>query len=332
MAQVSVIIVNYNGRHFLGECFGSLARQIRPADEVILVDNASTDGSVDYTREHFPWVKVVASETNTGFAEGNNLGLAQAQGDYLALLNNDTEVDEGWLEELVRTLDADGQVGAAVSKIYLASSYPTLDCAGAEFNNLGFCWGRGSNQLDRGQFDTASEVPAVTACAMLLRREALGGAPLFDERLFMYYEEFDLSLRLRGRRYAIVYVPTAVVYHKRSEGVKGATRKPVLFQQFYGNRNRVKILFKYYPPAVLLRSLPLIFLSLAYWDGVFLRDGGWAFFARAVVGQVRYAWQGLRERLRGDAGVEAKHWLPWMTNQGLREVLALKSALGAYVK
>ncbi|MEK6325046.1 MAG: glycosyltransferase family 2 protein [Acidobacteriota bacterium] len=331
MAKVSIIVVNYNGRHVLGELFESLVRQTYPADEVIMVDNASSDGSVGLVRDRFPWVKVVVSPTNTGFAEGNNIGLANAHGEYVALLNNDTVVDEQWLAQLTKALDEDERVGAAVSKIYLAADESIIDCAGAEFNNLGLVWGRGSNQLDEGQFDSVSESPSLTACAALLRRSALRGAPLFDRRLFMYYEEFDLALRLRGHGYTIRYIPTSVVHHKRSQAVKGATTKAVLFQQFYGNRNRIKIVMKYYPPMVLLLSMPLILLSLAYWDWRFLREGGPRLFLRALAAQTQYAMQGLFERLRGNT-VSPEAWLPWMKHQSLRQVLALKSALGAYVE
>jgi GT2 family glycosyltransferase len=324
VAVVSVVIVNYNGCHFLDDLFASLAHQTRPADEVILVDNASTDGSVAHVSARFPWVRTIALSQNVGFAEGNNVGVGRARGEYIALLNSDTTVDERWLEDLVSALDGDARAGAAVSKIYLAAAYPRLDCAGAEFNNLGFCWGRGANQLDRGQFDRPCEVPALTACAMLLRREALGGQSLFDARLFMYYEEFDLSLRVRGRGYTIVYVPTAVVLHKRSQSVKGATKRPIVFQQFYGNRNRVKILLKYYPASVLLSSWPLIGLSLLYWNMVFLRERGLRFFIGSVSAQLRYGAEGLVERLLGKS-VGADAWSSWMTRHGLREVRALRA-------
>jgi len=314
----------------LAELFESLAGQSRQPDELIMVDNASSDGSLEYVRENFPWIKVVESPVNVGFAEGNNLGLEQAQGEYIALLNNDTVVEKNWLAELVRTLDQNERAGAAVSKILLAAETPMIDCAGAEFNNLGFSWGRGSNQLDRGQFDSPSESASLTACAALIRRSALKGQPLFDRSFFMYYEEFDLALRLRGHGYTILYVPTSVVRHKRSQAVRGATTKAILFQQFYGNRNRIKIVMKYYPASVLLRNLPLVFLSLAYWDWRFLLDGGPLLFLRAVGGQIRYGIEGLIARIRGDSA-KAEKWLPWMTNQNLREVLALKSALGKYV-
>lgn len=326
MAKVSVVIVNYNGQDLLGELFESLAAQTRPADEVIMVDNASYDGSAEFVRKSFPWVKLIVSSTNNGFAEGNNIGTASAQGEYIALLNSDTVVDERWLAELVQMLDGDERIGAAVAKICLDASHTRIAQAGAEFNNLANIWGRGFNQTDNGQFDTPTEVPALTACSVILRRSALEGEPLFDRSFFMYHEELDLSLRLRGRGYQIVYVPTAVVYHKLMQSVKHASNQPRLFQQFYCNRNRIKILAKYYPLSMLLRSLPLIFLSFVYWDAFFLRYGGAALFLRAAWSQLEYALAGLIERSRTD-GIKAELWLPWMKHHGLREILALKSPI-----
>ena len=324
--KVSVIIVNYNGQRLLGKLFESLAHQTLPADEIILVDNASVDGSVAYVRQHFPQVTVVPLPTNTGFAGGNNAGFAKARGEYIALLNSDTIVDKRWLVELVQALDADERIGAAVPKIYLASAYPRIAQAGAEFNNLGNIWGRGFYQLDQGQFDTVMEVPALTGCSAIVRRQALRGEPLFDQRFFMYHEELDLTLRLRSRGYSIMYVPTSIVHHELLQSVKRNSQRPRLFQQFYCNRNRVKILTKYYPLSVLIRSLPLISLSFIYWNWFFLRNGGIVFFLRAVSSQIRYALQGLKERFRGRS-VAAEKWLPWMKTQGLREVLAVRATL-----
>jgi GT2 family glycosyltransferase len=139
----------------------------------------------------------------------------------------------------------------------------------------------------------------------------------------MYYEEFDLSLRVRGAGYGIVFVPTAIVHHKGSQAVRGVTNRPLLYQQFLGNRNRLKLLMKYYPLPTLMRNLPLIGLSLAYWDFVFLRDGGLRLFLRALGAQSAFAWQGLRERRQRRACSDG--WLPWMTRQSLRDILALRS-------
>ena len=117
--------------------------------------------------------------------------------------------------------------------------------------------GRGAREKDSGQFDEIEEVPAGTACSMIIRREALNGEPLFDGSLFMYYEEFELSLRIREAGYRIVYAPSSIVHHRRNQSVKKEHSQPNLFCQFHGNRNRVKILAKYYPAGVLLANSPL---------------------------------------------------------------------------
>jgi GT2 family glycosyltransferase len=327
LVQVSVVIVNHNGRDDLEELLESLARQTRPADEVILIDNASTDDSVAYVRDQFPWVRVIALNRNVGFAAGNNEGLANACGDYIALLNPDTTVDPRWLGELARVLDADEGVAAAVPKIYRSSAPCIVEQAGAEFSNLGHYWTRGFNQPDRGQFSDVIEVPGLTGCSTLVRRSALAGEPVFDGNLFMYYEEFDLTLRLRGRGHRVVFVPSAVVYHKGMQSIARATRQPNLMQQYFCNRNRLKILCKYYPLPLVARNLPLIALSVAYWDMVFLRRAGPAFCLRAAAGQARYAVQGLRERQHAH-DIDPAGWLPWMTRHRLRDVRALRVARG----
>src|SRR5881396_3311539 len=120
--MISVIIVNYNGRRFIRDLFESLARQTRPADEVIMVDNASQDDSVQFVREYFPWVKVIAWPTNVGFAAGCNIGVANARGQYFGLLNSDAVADERWLAELFYALDGDDNIAGAVSKVYRAGA------------------------------------------------------------------------------------------------------------------------------------------------------------------------------------------------------------------
>jgi GT2 family glycosyltransferase len=325
VSTISVIIVNYNGRDELASALGSVAAQIRPALETIVVDNCSSDGSVDFVRRSFPSVQVIALAENTGFAHGCNVGADNAQGDYLALLNSDARADPLWLQELGQALDADASVAAAVPKIYAAEPESRIEQVGAQFNNFGHCWSRGFNEVDVGQFDTPSDVPVLTGCSALIRRSALCGEPLFDRTFFMYYEEFELSLRLRGRGGRILYVPSAVVHHRGMRSVNRATARPELFQQFFSNRNRLKILAKYYPASVLLRNVLPIALSVLYWDAVFLFAMGPAHAWRAMRHQARYTWHGLRERSRV-RDVKAERWLPWMTQLGVRDALAVRRA------
>ncbi len=317
-AGASIVVVNFNGRSELGELLDSLAVQSLAPREVILVDNASEDGSPDYVRRTYPWVDLVETGENLGFAGGVNAGAERARGDLLVLINNDAVADSEWLAELVGALEAEPGAAAAVPRIHLAGEPDVYECAGADFDNLGFCWGRGSNERDTGQYHAPSEVAGVTGCSLALRRSALAGEPVFDPDFFMYYEELDLSLRLRGRGHRILYVPSAVAFHKRSRAVGRAVTRPRLFQQFYGNRNRLKILAKYYPVGLLLRNLPLIAMSYAYWNLYFLRHGGPRLFLRAVFQQLAFLARGLGERRRHR--VAADRWLPWMTRHTLGEL------------
>ena len=115
--MVSVIVVNYNGREFLGDCFRSLSNLDYLSYEVIMIDNASTDGSVEYVKELFPWVRVIGLNENKGFAEGSNFGVTHAKGDLVAFLNNDVEVDGRWLLELVKVVLSDEKIASCGSKL-----------------------------------------------------------------------------------------------------------------------------------------------------------------------------------------------------------------------
>ena len=317
MPTVSILIVNYNGGELLLETLRSLERQTRPPDEVIVVDNASTDGSADALP---PGVTLIRSAANLGFTGGNNLALQHAKGEYIGLLNSDAVATERWIEELAQTLDREPRAAVAEGKILFPADPPRIDQAGALFNDLGNYWGRGYNEIDDGQYDTPAEVAGVTGCAMMLRRSSLDGEPLFDDSLFMYGEELDLTIRLRERGRIILYNPNAVVWHRGMHSLQRAQENPRLFQQLHANRNRLKLIAKYYPARILIGRLPLLVLGMLYWNVFFLRHGGVRYFIRAIGEQVRYLRAGLRERRE----LDASKWLAWMTRQRLADILALK--------
>src|SRR5262245_50398579 len=129
---VSILIVNYNGKRYLDDCLTAVERQSYPRDrwEVILVDNGSTDGSVEHLRANYPWVRVVAAGHNLGFAGGNNEGYRHSRGELIALLNNDTVAQPDWLAALVKAIDADARIGAATSKILFKHEPGTINSAG----------------------------------------------------------------------------------------------------------------------------------------------------------------------------------------------------------
>jgi GT2 family glycosyltransferase len=324
LTTISALIVNYNGLTFIGDLLTSLQRQTLTPDEIVVVDNASTDGSVDFLRATFPNVKLVLPGENTGYAQGNNLALAHARGEYLAILNPDTIVAADWLAELVQVLESDPRIAVTTGRILNTGRVPPVESAGGGFNNLGYNYAHHLQDSNRTAFERPTDVAVMAGCGMLLRRSALAGEPIFDPALFMYCDELDLSLRLLGRGHRIVAVPTARQEHRGSLSVRSVTRRPKLFQHFYFQRNRLKILAKYYPVHILVESLPLILGSLLYWDLLFLWHGGPRLLVRALAGQVVYGRRGVAERRRH--GINPQAWLPWMTRHGVRDMLRLRAA------
>lgn len=328
--SVSVIIVVHNGAAHIAQCLDAVQSQTVLPEEVIVVDNASTDHSSALVRTHFPGVHLIRLPQNVGFAGGANAGAAVAGGEILVTLNDDTIVDSAWLANLIDPFLKDPEVGASVSKILLGRPGSTvIDCAGSEFNNLGLNWGRGANRPDSGQFDAAEDVPGVTACSMAVRRTALAGEELFDRELFMYYEEFDLTLRLRGRGYRIAYRPESIVHHLRGQTVARAAADAVIFQQRLANRNRIKIFCRYFPLQLIVRNAGLVAASLIYWDFVFARRRGIRFAIACVREQASYALKGLLQR-KQDQGLDARKWIRDMTQHSLVGVLRARRELGGY--
>jgi len=212
MSGPAVVIPNWNGRRWLPGCLGSLAAQELAAGEVIVVDNGSTDGSLAYLREEHPAVRVIALETNTGFAHAANRGLRAASGEAVALINTDIELEPDWLRRMAATLHAHPGSAAVACKMLSLSEPDRVYDAGDVLRRDGACEQRGRFACDDGRFDDPGEVFGACAGAALYRREvvlALGG---FDERYFAYLEDVDLALRLRLAGWSCRYEP-AVARH-----------------------------------------------------------------------------------------------------------------------
>ncbi len=249
MAQplVSVVIPNWNGAHLLPTCLDSLRRQTCADFEVIVVDDASTDDSRGLLAREYPEARVLAFESNRGFARGVNAGIRAAQGRVIALLNNDTEADPHWLEELVRALEAEPRAGMAASKLRLFDRREVLHSAGDFYRVDGIPGNRGVWEEDRGQYDAPDAQPPVFgACggAAAYRRELLDAIGLFDEDLGSYCEDVDLNWRARLAGLGCAYAPRAVVYHRLS-ATGGGTRA-----SYFVGRNFILVLVKDYPAAL----------------------------------------------------------------------------------
>ncbi len=253
-ADVSVIVVNWNGRHLLESCLASLAAQTLSPLEVILVDNGSEDGSADWVASHHPEVRLVRLDRNYGFCGGNNAGIRVAKGEYFALLNNDAEAEPRWLERLRATMREHAGLGACDSKVYFYEPRDLIWASGADYSVAGSVVQRGYLQPDGGSNGAGpAEVFVAVACAVMYRRSALDHVGLFDEDFFSGYEDVDLSFRLQAAGYGIVTVPDAIVYHK----VSATSRRNSEFYVYYGQRNVLETYLKNMPAALLLKYLPL---------------------------------------------------------------------------
>jgi len=248
---VSIIIVNYNGEKFLKKCLSSIKRQTYSDFEIIIVDNGSTDGSVKFVkREYLGSVRLIENSQNLGFGKGNNQGIMISKGEYVALLNNDTEVEPNWLSELVKVAQSDKRIGMCASKIILGDNQAQIDAAGHLIYPDGLNRGRGHREKDVGQYDIKEEVLFPSACAAIYSRDMLDEIGLFDEDFFAYGDDTDIGIRARLMGWKCIYVPTAVVYHYHSATLGNyAPLKAYLVE-----RNRVWVLLKYFPFSTIIVS------------------------------------------------------------------------------
>ena len=266
MPRVSAAVLNYNGKDLLDVVVPSLLAQSFGDFELILIDDSSTDDSVAYARGRWPELRVVAAgEGNVGVAAALNAAVRAATGELVALLNNDLELEPGWLRALVDALDRHPQAASASGKLLRFDERTVIDSAGDIFMRSGMAFGRGAGQVDRGQFDHEEEVFAPTAGAGLFRASALADVGPFDESLFAYLEDVDWGLRAQLAGYRSVYVPGAVAYHMGSR-TTGGDANP----RFFGllRRNTIAVLIKDVPLRFLARNLHVIvgnhLLALGY--------------------------------------------------------------------
>ena len=217
MNRISVVVLSYNGKGYLEDCLRSVLAQSHPPYQLIVVDNASSDGSPELVRERFPQAELIRNHRNLGYAGGMNVGLREARGELIALLNQDTVVQENLLAELTRAFEMDVKIGIAGCKILLADGVTIQHAGGIIRYPQALPDHYGYGQLDEGQYDQMREVDYVTGAALAVRKAVLKDVGYFDEAFFpAYYEDADFCFRAREAGYKIVYVPRAVVLHHES--------------------------------------------------------------------------------------------------------------------
>jgi GT2 family glycosyltransferase len=291
---VTVAVLNYNGRQLLEVVLPSLAAQRYRDFEAVLVDDCSADDSLAYARECHPDVRVVSTgPANVGIAAALNVAVRNASGEFVALLNNDIELDPDWLGELVGALWRHPEASSAACKLLNYWRREELDGAGDLFTRAGVAGRRGHGEPDRGQYDQEQEVFAPTAGAALYRASALAAVGPFDESFVAYYEDVDWGLRAQLLGHRCRYVPGAVAYHMGSATTGGELDPRYLRLQ---RRNLLALLLKDIPLDFLLRhasdivgaQLDLLVRSQ--------RAGGLSVHLHALVDLIRGAPRWLRAR------------------------------------
>ena len=263
--RASVIIVSYNSREYLSGCLPSLIPSLGQQDEIIIVDNASSDNTSSWLIQYYPKIHLIRSNRNLGYAGGNNLGAKHAHGKYLVFLNPDTIVDEHWLDSLVNVLDNNSEAGLATPKILLLQNPQTINTCGNDVHISGITLCRGMNQ-PASCYSKQEGVSAVSGAAFAIRTDLFNTLGGFDESFFMYMEDTDLSWRARLHGAQCIFVPNSLVHH--AYNLQFGTEKV-----FYQERNRYMLLIKTLKAPTLILLTPVFVLSeLISWGFAILRD------------------------------------------------------------
>ena len=252
-ARLMVVVLNYNGRALLETMLASLARQTCEGFGTVVVDNGSSDDSLDFLAEHWPSVQVVALERNVGVTAALNIGLRAAAGEYVALFNNDMELEPDCLGEMMKALVLHREAGSATPKMLDFVNRSVIDGAGDLLSWRGGGRRRGHGEPDSGQYDTEEEIFGACGGSAMYRRAALQAVGGFDEAYFAYYEDIDWALRAQLAGFRCRYVPSAVVYHRGSATLgRGMTD----FNSYHLWRNPIWLIAKCFPAGTLLRHAP----------------------------------------------------------------------------
>ncbi len=307
---VHVLVINWNGLDHLAACFETLVQSTYQNVRFVLIDNGSTDGSVEFVREHFgadSRVEILEAGANLGWSGGNNLGIRNAMNagaDYVFLLNNDTATAPDAIALLVKAAEADSDVGALAPKMVLFDSPDIINSVGVECSIIGNGWDRGLGRLDQPKWNRAGEVLGVCGGAMFIRCSALEHAGLLPDDFGIYLDDLDLSMRIWNAGYTIRSCPEACVRHKFSATMGEGARAR---QKYYLNtRNRFRLVLRNFPT----RHAPMIVSSIIHGEakaiGRAILDGeSWRVPAhiRAWFSAIFYVpsavWERLRRKARG---------------------------------
>jgi hypothetical protein len=285
LAKTAVVILNWNGKSFLEKFLPSVLKHSRGYADVIVADNASSDGSVGFLKTAFPEVEIIQNSANGGFAKGYNDALSQVKAEFFILLNSDIEVTENWIQPVIDLMESDPMIAACqpvIRSFHHPEKFEYAGAAGGYIDGFGypFCRGRIFQHLeeDHGQYDNPVEVFWATGACMFVRADVFRKFGGFDEDFFAHMEEIDFCWRVKHEGYRIMVCPESKVFHVGG----GTLPKQSSFKTYLNMRNNISLLYKNLPSD---RLLP-VFASRLILDGVaafkFLVDGGFGDFWAVV--------------------------------------------------
>lgn len=268
--NASIIIPNWNGKHLLKDCLGSLLNQNYKNFEIVLVDNSSTDNSVEYVEKNFPKIKIIKLDRNYGFAKAINRGVKQSNAKYVVFLNNDTSVDENWLKHLIVCADLHPEVISVNSRLLNFYERKRIDGVGITINEVGQARSIGWQEKDKEQYKEGY-IFGATGGASLFRRKDFINVGMFDETYFMYSEEVDFSFRAQFLGYKSIFCPKAIVFHKH----KATARKSLDLVEYWQFRNMTQTIIKDFPTSILFKRWRWLKIILVHLNTIFyqLKNG-----------------------------------------------------------
>jgi GT2 family glycosyltransferase len=255
--DVSIIIINYNGKFLLKDCIQSVLAQSYQDFEIILIDNASTDGSFEFMKETFdnPKIKIYGTESNLGFAGGNNFGLIFTQSKYIVLLNNDTKVEKDWLKYLVETLESNENFGIVQSLVYTEG----ISLEYYEMNGTLNLLGHNIMRVFEIDENGTGEILQATGCSLIIRKEIIDKTgSLFPDEYFLYAEDSFLSFKTKFAGYKLVHTSKSIVHHIGNSATKNQKQSEIYY---YQERNRLLNFLIFFNVFFIIRYIPILIVN-----------------------------------------------------------------------
>lgn len=274
LLNATIIVLNWNGRSFLEACLNALSAQTHQAQQIVVVDNGSTDDSLALVRRQFPSVDIIENEINLGYAGGNNVALRRLETEIAILVNPDIVARHDWLENLLAAFRMDKAIGIAGCKLLYPGGEQLQHAGGLITHPRAMPRHRGMYNRDEGQLDSLADVDFVTGAAIAVRRDIMETAGLLDEGFFMYFEDADWCERARHHGFRVVYVPQATAVHDESAiAVRGS---PSYLRRFHSGRWRY-LLKHFDSDEIVEKTLPSEAIWLESVEGDERRASGWAY-------------------------------------------------------